>query len=432
MIGTAARFGIGKRGSMRIGPVAASFLLLLVSLAAACSLSDDDATNGPESATTASSTPRPSATPSAAEPSATPEPAVPTVDDLANEVLGLVPVKPANIDLFTSDYLPQPVYPEAYPEGSRMEPALAVERTDAGVRAELESFLTEGFGPDSPELASTMALFDDPEVIARVPESSLRAAFVLMNVTVGAPLIDAFLHSGVYAIELGWAETGYAFTETAETGADGKRYVSMSERYRYEHFAAVTPNVIHSLLHHDEAFSYAEDVIVIVIATIGYLQLVALHPELAYQGTELARFNNTFALALLNSHPIGSPELRLIVERGVGVLPGSPEDAPDFWTLIAEQEGSTPASPATRAILRQLLDADTLIPADLLYSRETAELMSGSINPEVLSPVERVRLSVLFTMISPAEIAALVELSPEETAAMFGLGEIDALVAGAP
>jgi hypothetical protein len=407
-------------------------LLLLSSAIAACSLSDDDARDTPAPSATASSTPLPTGAPTIPAPTATPEPAAPTLDELAESVLGLVPVKPANIDLFTSDYLPQPVYPEAYPDGAPMQPAPPFERTDAGVRAELETFLATAFGPDAAEPAATLALFDDPEVIERVPDSSLRAAFVLINVTVAAPLIEAFLHSAVYAGQLNWAETGYAFTETAVTGPDGRRYVSMSERYRYEHFAAVTPNIIHAMLHHDDSFSYSEDAIIIAIATVSYLQLAALHPELAYQSTELARLNNTFALALLNSHPAGSPEIQLIVERGAGVLPGSPEDAPDFWTLIAEQEGTTPASPTTRAILRKLLDADTLIPADLDYSREMAELIGGNINPDVLPPVERVRLSVLLTMISTAEVAALVEAAPEEVAGMFDLGEIDALVAAAP
>ncbi|MGH6915898.1 MAG: hypothetical protein ACREH3_19580, partial [Geminicoccales bacterium] len=73
-----------------------------------------------------------------------------------------------------------------------------------------------------------------------------------------------------------------------------------------------------------------------------------------------------------------------------------------------------------------------LIPADFSFSPETAELIGGNISTLALSPVERVRLSVLLTMITSDEIAALIETSPEEAVAMFELGAVNALAAAAP
>ncbi len=216
----------------------------------------------------------------------------------ARRILGLVPVKPANIDLFTSDYLPYPVYPEAYPDGPPMMPATGVTWTTAEIRADLEAFLSASHDLNVQKVEETLALFDDEQVVARVPDPNLRAAFVILNITIAASAIEAVLSSGVYGETLSWDETGRAFTETSTTDADGKRYISMSEHYRHEHFSQVAPNLVHALLHHDEQFSYPEDAVNLTIASVVYLQLAVLQPGIVYQGTELCRLNNTFAMAL--------------------------------------------------------------------------------------------------------------------------------------
>jgi len=333
-----------------------------------------------------------------------------------------------NINLFTSTYLGQPVYPQAYPDGAPMEPATGTERSAATMRNDLSEFLVAALGPDAPEIDPTLALFDDETVVERVPDPTLRAAFVILNVTVARPLIDSYLTNGIYTDTLDWIETNLAFTESSEPGLDGKQRVGMSDRYRFEHFAAIAPNIVHAMLHHDETFSYPEDVTVLTIATITYLQLVELHPAIAYRGTELSRFNNTFALALLNSHQAGSPEIELIVPGGASVLPGSPEDAPDFWTMIVQVDSPSIAPDVARVILSDLLKPDVSIPQPLWFSRETVELIGGNINPEVLGPVERIRFSILLTMISTDEVAALLNQTREGTIAAFDLAEIEAVL----
>lgn len=415
----------------RVAAIITVWLLLLGSVLTACSGSDDgDPTATPTSSPTTTPQPSPTTgTPSpTASPSPTPEPTVPTLEGQAERVLRLVPTRPANINLFTSIYLDQPVYPQAYPDGAPMEPASGTERSAATMRNDLNEFLTASLGSDAPEVAATLALFDDETVMDRVPDPSLRAAFVLLNVTVARPLIDSYLTSGIYGGTLDWIETGRAFTESSEPGPDGKQRVGMSDRYRYEHFAAIAPNIIHAMLHHDETFSYPEDVTILTISTISYLQLVEMRPEITYQGTELSRFNNTFALALLNSHRAGSPDIELIVPGGASVLPGSPDDAPDFWTMIVEVDSPSIAPDVAGVILSDLLQPGTTIPQPLWFSRETVELIGGNIDPDVLSPVERLRLSVLLTMISTDEVAALLNLTREETVETFGLAPIEAVL----
>ncbi len=408
--------------------------LLLASLLAACSgASDGNATlaptirPSPSPASTPTSTPPPTATIEA-----TIEATMPSLQAESDRILRLLPVKPANVDLFTSDYLEHPVYPEAYLEGPPMAPAVGTPRSTETMRADLNDFLIEGLGPDAPQVKTTMALFDDPAIIERVPDPLLRAAFVVLNITVAAPIIDSYLTSDAYGGNLEWVATGLAFAESSEPGPDGKQHIGVSDRYEFEHFTAIAPNIVHAILHHDDNFSYPEDVIILTIATVTYLQLLEVQPSIAYQGTELSRFNNTFALALLNSHRAGSPDIELIVPGGTSVLPGSLDDAPDFWSMIMKNESVSPAAPVLPELLANLLTPGVAIPAQLNFSRKTAELISGQISEEVLGAEARVRLSVLLTMISTDEIAALLNLTRGEVVELFKLEGIEAVIAGNP
>ncbi len=411
---------------MRAAAILACILIVATLIAACSGPGSGEATPAP--ATNASATPAPTDPPTpTTPPTATPmpEPTPVTIESQAERILKLVPVKPGNINLYTSDYLANPVYPEAYLDGSVMEPAVGTTGSVHAMRRDLQEFLETGLGPDAPEVAATLALFDDAGVSERVPDPRLRAAFVVLNITVAAPLIDSFITSDVYAWNLTWEDTGLAFTESSTPGPDGKQRIAVSDRYRYEHFAAIAPNIAHAMLHHDETFSYAEDVIVVAIATVSYLQLVELHPEIAYQGTELTRFNNTFAMALLNSHRAGNPDIELIVSGGTSVLPGSTDDAADFWSLIAVSDTTSEIAPALPAILTNMLTLETAVSTQLRFDRETAELIGGHIRPEILGPQARVRLSVLLTMISTDEIAALLDLTRAETIDLFGLQPIE-------
>lgn len=401
--------------------------LMLVPLFAACASGDaggEASGETPTASSTAATSSPATRTPTAtAANTATPAPTQPqeSATSWANRVLALAPEVPDNIDLFTSDYLEQPVYPEAYPEGSPMAPATGPERTPDEVRTALVAFLDGYYSPV--EISETLAVFDAPDVVERVPDANIRAGFALLNLTVARPLIGFFLSSDGFVGQMEWAPMGIAFTEAALVTDDGRTSVALNERYRHEHFALLTANIAQTLLHHDgeETFSYAENVITLFISTYAHLQILSKHPELAYLGTELARLMNTFSLALLNAHPAGSPELAQIVPYGLGVLPGSPEDAPDYWTLFDGQIDSSTGPSPLRSILDRMLDDQAVIPANVAYSRATAMLIDDHLDESVLTRPDRVRLSVLLGMITPAEIAALVDAQEREIVAAFDL-----------
>ena len=415
-------------------------LLVLGLLPVACS----NSTGRAPAATSQSGFSSPTATSVGEDPSATtdtdagatqeaspsPSPAAMPLQMQYDRILGLAPVRPGNVDLFMTEYLEQAVYPEAYPEGAPMEPAASAPVDLQTVRADLNGFLVEALGADSADVRATLALFDDPAVQQRVPDARLRAAFVLLNLTIGAPLIDAYLTSPVYGGTLNWIETGRAFTEETWPGPDGKQHVGISSIYRFEHPAHVAPSIIHALTHHDANFSYPEDVVTLATVTVSYLQLVDLVPVIAYEGTELARINNTFAMALLNSHKLGDSDIRVIVPGGTSVLPGSPHDAADFWSLLFVSDGVSEPSPNYDQVLGNLLEPEIKLPDPLRLDRSLVELVSGNISEEVLSEASRVRFWVLYTMISTDEIAMLLDLTREETVGRFDLAEIVAIVEG--
>lgn len=409
-----------------------AFLSVLIVLTAACSLGDDDD----------SPTPTPPLTQSAAEsdptatsaPTATPPQSIPTPTATApatatatateeassgawsEKILGLAAVKPENIELFTSDYS----LPGIYPEASEMRPATGPAKTEEQIRAELEAFMRDDPRVDQALFDETMALFDEQGIVERVPDPNLRAGFVLLNITIARPVIEYFLYTGPFTGPLEWGETGLDFTEASSTWPDGTRKLALNQRYRYEHFGLIAANIPMSALHHDSLFTKGEDALVIGIGTMTHMQILAGHPELAHEGTELARILNSYCLPLLNSHKPGSARMEFVAPSGTGVLPGSPFDAPDFWTFMGG-EGISAAPPVFGEILQGILDEDADLSIATYYSIDTAILIGDHLTDEWLSPEERVRVAVTLQTISAAEIAEVVDSDEVTVIQTFGL-----------
>lgn len=411
------------------------FLVLLIALTASCSVGGDDDSPAPTPSPTQSTagsnptaTSAPTATPTQSIPTPTatsPPTATATATEEASsgawseEILGLAAVEPQNIELFTSDYF----LPGIYPDASEMRPATGPAKTEEQVRAELETFLRDDPRVDETLLAETMALFDEPDIVERVPDPNLRAGFALLNITLARPIIEYVLYTGPFTGPIDWGETALDFTEESSTWPGGTRKLALNERYRYEHFGLITANIPMSALHHDSPFSKGEDALVIGIATMAHMQMLAGHPELAYEGTELARILNSYCLPLLNSHRPGSARMEFVAPSGTGVLPGSPLDAPDYWTFM-EGEGITAAPPVFRTILQDILDNEADLSVASFYSIDSAILIGDHLTDDWLSPEERVRIAVTLQTITAAEIAEVVDTDETTIIQTFGLDPI--------
>jgi hypothetical protein len=160
---------------------------------------------------------------------------------------------------------------------------------------------------------------------------------------------------------------------------------------------------------------------------MAHLQLLASHPELAHEDTELARILNSYALALINSHEPGSSSMKFVAPRGTGVLPGSPFDAPDFWTFM-EGEGITTAPPVFRTILESILNDDADLDIAAYFSIDSATLIGDHLTDDWLSPEERVRVAVTLQTITPAEIAEVVDADEATIIETFGLEPVIAAI----
>jgi hypothetical protein len=353
---------------------------------------------------------------------------------LANFLLALPQRKPCDVSLFTSMFDDRGTnVPGFYPEGRRMTPAPGPVPTEAQVRSQLKIFLK-----GSPGAAAALALFDRADVEAKLPDPTLRAALAALRGTVAEPMIEDFLSRSYAALPRFCNCLPKALMIAATTGGNlpGTRVIFFNARYQSEHFALLNGILAHEVLHHDSPpASATEELILHTLTAIVHMQVLSRQPTLATSGTELARYMNSLALMLVNSRVPGSWRSAIIAPRGRGTVPASAKSqrdlyahAKDFHFLgrSASPDDSSPAPPVFAAVLRKLLAPGVALPKPLTYSKKTAELFS-KLNDTWLSPVDRLRVSVLLGLVSMDEIVKYTGLPRAKVITMFKLAPILAL-----
>jgi hypothetical protein len=211
-----------------------------------------------------------------------------------------------------------------------------------------------------------------------------------------------------------------------------KMQIILNVRFQGDHFALLSAVFAHEILHHDTAANNAEEVLLNAVTATVHTQLLSRHPELAALDTELSRNMNDYVLEFANSRTPGSPRSAIIAPGGKGVVPGSAKDAADFWAVISKQyvgqiRGGTPetlpAPPVFATVLRALLAPGATIAKAPVYSRATVQLFSR-LNDTWLSPVDRLRVSVLLGLVSVEEIVKYTGLTRAKAIADFRLAPI--------
>jgi hypothetical protein len=349
---------------------------------------------------------------------------------LANFLLALPQRKPCDVSLFTSKFIiGDRVIAGLYPTGQPMAPAAGPVPTEQGVRSQLSVFLK-----GSPHRAFALDLYDQVGMKAKIPDPTLRAALVSLRGTVAEAVIEDF-RSREYGNPprfqaMPWNVVG------AATGPDLKRAILFNPRYPSEHFALFTGIFAHEVLHHDMSAPPTEEVILNTLSAIVHMQVLSRQPELATSGTELSRRMNDLVLVLVNSRVPDSSRSAIIAPKGQGTAPGSAGSQRDLWGhgkdfhlmgFSANPSDSSPAPPVFGAVLRRILAPGVAIPKPLTYSKKTAELFSR-LNDTWLSPVDRLRVSVLLGLVSMDEITAYTGLSREKAISMFRLAPILAVM----
>jgi len=208
--------------------------------------------------------------------------------------------------------------------------------------------------------------------------------------------------------------------------------VIFARRYQSEHFALLSGIFAHEILHHDFPTSPTEEVLLHAVNDTVHMQVLSRHPELAKGSTELARSMNSDALWFINSRAPGASKSAIVVPRGRGTAPGSAKSRRDFYAHgkdfhrlghDARPEDNTPAPPVLTAVLRKLLVPGTSLPKPLTYSKKTAQLFS-KMNDTWVSPVDRLRVSVLLGLVSVDEIVRYTGLPRARAISTFTLAPI--------
>jgi hypothetical protein len=244
----------------------------------------------------------------------------------AEEILRHRPFVPTDIELFN---------PSVYPDGSQMQPASGEEPTETEVVAMLRNYLESEFPDDIQAQQESLALFTNPDAIARIPNPSLRAGMIALRGTLAEPTVDMILH--------GTMANGDPIVEIVKFNDDLPANVYGTVTYidpmtieingsgRAENPFIFTRTLAHEPLHSDLLNGVYEEGILATLDTLVYLEQLARHPELATLGSSFARFHNANALARLNSGT-GS-DLGLYETNGnVQIFPCSPTiPFTSFW-----------------------------------------------------------------------------------------------------
>ena len=166
----------------------------------------------------------------------------PSHADAVARALAATPRIPSDFDLFSSNVLFGE--PGIYPQGSPMVPATG----DAPTAAEAASVLAElGIAGAADRVA-------DASLVARVPDAGVRAGLVALTVTVGEPLVAAFVRGDTPVESLRYGEPAspgrIVGPPAGAAGASPQRVVNV--RYRAEHPALLAGSLAHDLLWNPE------------------------------------------------------------------------------------------------------------------------------------------------------------------------------------
>jgi hypothetical protein len=319
-------------------------------------------------------------------------------DDQAEELLARPPRPPADLGRFTSNDLPGE--PGIYPDGPPMAPAAGPPPADDEIEEELLRL-----APDARER------FRDPVLRERAPDAGVRAALALLGETIGATALEVFERGGGLVETLRYGKTatpGAAVGPPYQPRAAGERCVST--RYRAEHFALVAPWVVRDLLWSGPGAGHAEDATLHALVALTHVQLVARHPDLGEQRTELARRLHSLALRLLSSRRPGSARIELVAPDGPGTVPGGApaRQTPDFWSLPfgARAEDGTRVEdgarvpPAVARTLAALAAPEQIAPPDR-YTDEVGVWISAHLGRQVLPVRSQLAAAVALGLLAP-------------------------------
>jgi len=310
-------------------------------------------------------------------------------------VLARPPRPPLDPGRFSSNELAG--QPGIYPDGPPMEPAPGPPPTDDEVGRELARI-----APDALDLLADRVLSE------RVPDVAIRAALAVLRGTAGETALDAF-HRGQLPVEsLRYGRTtaaGRVVGIPYQAITAGERCVST--RYRSEHFALVAPSLVHDLLWSGPGAGHAEETTLHALLALVHVQLLARHPELGEQRTELARRQHSLALTFLSSRHPGDARVTVVARDGPGTIPGGAPalQSPDFWSVPfgpREEDGAAVPTPVVRTLVAIADPGAPALPAR--YTDTLGAWLSEHLGRRALPLRDQARAAVALGLLDPQAV----------------------------
>jgi hypothetical protein len=313
----------------------------------------------------------------------------------ATDILGRRPLAPTDRTLFS---------PAVYPETPPLVPAPGAEPTEAQVLALLDGYLRAEFPGNSQAQVEALTLFNDPVVRQRISSPSLRAALVTLKGTIGEPAIlfirNALTPFGAPKVatikfdDQGLITAGDpAVARTFVNPNSQQMFIVFNAKYRAENPFLQTQTVGHEALHQDNAVADFEEVGILALHVVIYLQQLVRHPELAHTGTELSRRITSNALARFNSG-VGFRLGLYASNSGAPILPGSSVGFRSWWEQFENLPNfvPTPGNELLGEVLAKLHEEGRPVCSPTEFNRALLDCIDQ--NQGVLSPEELVAVSV--------------------------------------
>lgn len=295
------------------------------------------------------------------------------------------PFAPTDKELFT---------PAVYPESSPMVPAAQAPSGEAVMKSQLRVLLMKRFGPGSPKVKQTLAIYDAASTKEIIPEPRLRAALLSLTGTAGESAIQGTLDGTYSRVYFGTTPVPQAVAMVIPVPNSDQQEIVFNERYRYENFRLLASTAAHEALHRDPNISSKEELIASSLDSLIYGQFVSETRSLATSGTELARRHNTALMARINSRD-ASGDLRLLTSTG-NIFPDSAVDVPYFAAGFEPLGEDTPGNEVFRGQLKSVVGSHVAVPANPDFDDATVNLLDR--NQNLFSDSEVVRLAKILKL----------------------------------
>jgi hypothetical protein len=286
----------------------------------------------------------------------------------ALDTLKQPPFPPTDVSLFD---------PGVYSSAPPMVPAAQNPSGETAMRNQLKGVLEKRFGVGSTQVSEGLATYDSASTKSIVPSARLRATLVSLKGTVGEPAINGALDGTYGNIYFGTPRpcgcdpVEQVFLPSGSTELE----IVFNEKYKYENFRILAPDMAHAVLHRDLLGGKKEGAVLASIQSLVYAQFLLETPSLATSGTALARDANTELMARINSRD-ATGKLRLFTSTG-NIFPGG-TSVPYFVALFEPLgDANNPGSPVLKQMVRNVVGSGVTLPQTVNIDDNTLQLLDS-------------------------------------------------------